>query len=403
MPSYKELRELCEEERQKSENFISQVFYLSYKKRSFKQYFTSIFESYETILKDLKEAFIPHIIWQYLAHKIFKENGKIHQPKIKNALNKYLDVEGWEWAKWNMRNPWDFSFAEIESQPADDFYEMGDLLTGEVYLLHDPFTTEVLKNAHYQKWLHLVYFNGECWQAYPPSSPFISLTADDLFFFATELHPNKDFETYLDVKEDLEANPVPYRMLMYGSHMPVSYSNQNEPFIYHFSEIDVAQFNIRDLETDFYIEETDGVYRLGLKEWEAYPHFSVAYYDAVEEEVFVLTAMTERGYRAVVKTLNKYDFYLSYDPEFLVTPPMLTTAETVLGKKISLSPYEDLFKETENADHQENLNQFLSLVLPAINKGEEPNIEKAAQKAGIPVETGRELLQSIYQKMKEDQ
>ena len=156
----------------------------------------------------------------------------------------------------------------------------------------------------------------------------------------------------------------------------------------------------KKLTKDFKTEYNDGVYRLGLKSWNEHPHFSQAYFDE-KNRVLLLTALTDRGFAALVVALNSYGYDFS-DRSFLrVNLTMVVTAGDILKKKIVLNEYEGMFSVTPSEESKEDLsklNALIALVIPDINAGRQPNVEALAKKAGMDIETARELIQQIMEK-----
>ena len=65
---------------------------------------------------------------------------------------------------------------------------------------------------------------------------------------------------------------------------------------------------------------------------------------------------------------------------------------------IELNEYEGLFSEETSPGEKENLAKFntlLRLVLPDINSGRKPDIEILAKKAGVDVDTAKDLIEQI--------
>jgi len=77
---------------------------------------------------------------------------------------------------------------------------------------------------------------------------------------------------------------------------------------------------------------------------------------------------------------------------------MVSTASDILKKKIDLIKYEKLFSKKSSPAEKENLdrlNMLIGLALPDINAGREPDIESLAVKAGLDIETARDILDQI--------
>jgi hypothetical protein len=86
------------------------------------------------------------------------------------------------------------------------------------------------------------------------------------------------------------------------------------------------------------------------------------------------------------------------DPQIRVHMVMLSLITKILKRNIQLDPYEKLFsvKSTRvNSDSLNKLNEILRLALPDINANKNPDVESLAKKAGIDVETARDLLEQV--------
>jgi len=82
---------------------------------------------------------------------------------------------------------------------------------------------------------------------------------------------------------------------------------------------------------------------------------------------------------------------------------MLTCIKTILGKDLQLNPYEEYFTVKPNPSEQDSLNKLnrlLSLALPLINSGQEPDVQALANEVGVDEETARELLSNSIKKIK---
>ena len=74
---------------------------------------------------------------------------------------------------------------------------------------------------------------------------------------------------------------------------------------------------------------------------------------------------------------------------------MLTAVKDILKKDLHLNPYEELFERKSTPGEQEmmkKLNRLLSLAIPVINAGKEPDIDALAKETGLDTETARDLL-----------
>jgi hypothetical protein len=140
-----------------------------------------------------------------------------------------------------------------------------------------------------------------------------------------------------------------------------------------------------------------------LKEWESSPHFSVAYYNE-KNQTIQATALTEKGFEGLVDALNKYDIKIDKVADIYLRPSMHATAEDILKRKIELMPLELLFEsenEEELDEELQKLNDLIGLAVPAVNSGEEPDLEAMAAQLGLDFDKNRETIEKIISDLKD--
>jgi len=114
--------------------------------------------------------------------------------------------------------------------------------------------------------------------------------------------------------------------------------------------------------------------------------------------------MTDRGFDALVKAFHDFGYTYPKEPFIRTHPSMIATATIIMNKEVELNEYDKLFTiepSAENKEFIDKLNVFTRLVLPDINAGREPDIEKYAAKAGIDINTARDLIRAIRDKTDE--
>lgn len=334
---------------------------------------------------------------QYLAHRVFREDGLIRKFLYHSALKK-LTSDEMKYLEFQADNPWRFSFSTITANPAEDFYLMGDVFRGENFLLYSPSVTETLKTQRVALWLSLVLFNGSCWQTYGPVNHFSGFEPDDIYFFATEV--NGDIESDLDLIAEVETNPVPFMHLITGSSLPMLTSNKYR-MLRVMAEHIIPNLDTRILAGQFKSAYSNGVYRLTLKRWGTHPHFAEAWYDENIDRL-LLTAMTDRGFAELTKAFAECGLELDVEPDVRVHQTMLKVASDILGREIDLPDYSHLFQKDISPEKQkdlDNLNMLLNLAMPDINAGKEPDYRSIATKAGVDPERAKEILRQVIEQI----
>jgi len=400
MKTYKEIEAVCDQNTELINEIVDKhlLYYAAYKEQSHTEFEKRV-ASYHHITSKFQEGWVNRLKAQYIAHRIFKRSGFINK-FLNHSEIKDLTSEKQDFLHFQAQYPWRFTFSIITNNPAEDFYEMTDIFTGETFLVYSPGVTNTPQEQQVLLWFNLIQYNGECWQTYGPIIYYKSFEPDDIFFFATELRPNKDFETDEEIVEDIENNPVPYMMLLGGANYPLS-SYNGEQLLQIIAEHEADTFTKDVLEEDFEISYNKGVYQLMLKDWGTYPHFCTAYYDE-NEGILFLYAMTDRGFNTLADHLNAHNYTLSYEPDIRINISMHKTAEDILKKKIPINPYQLLFREEASPAQKEELNKvndLLRLAMPDINAGREPDIERLAQQTGVDIETARRTIQQIRDKL----
>ncbi|MFT3949942.1 MAG: hypothetical protein QM763_23455 [Agriterribacter sp.] len=352
-------------------------------------------EKYRHITRQQDPAWVNYMKTQYIAHRIFKKNGLINK-YLHHSVLKELDASEIDYLRQQAAKPWRFCFSKITGIPAEDFYEMEDILNGEAFLLYSPGTTDILRRGNKTLWFNLIAFNGVCWQTFGTINGYSSFYADDIFFYATEMDPA--LESKADIIAHIESNPVPYMMLLSGSELPVIV-NGNEQIIFTQAEYDLQLPAAENLKKDFKIQTAGNVTQYSPKRWDSFPHYAQFYYDS-QKKLLRLKAMTNKGFAKLTEKMNAAGIPVSPEPDMSVTPTMLNTAEKILKKKIMLDEYVSLFEEEENPTDKEGvdkLNALVQLIVPYLNAGKEPDISMLARKTGYDAFTIKDVIAQMRQ------
>lgn len=394
MKDFKNIRLICEENSNISEKLIDRfLLYYAAHHNNLEREMNQKFAAYKHLNHLLKTEWINRLKSQYIIHRVFKKDGLI-KGFLKHPALKALDEKEREYLEFHAEHPWKFSFSIITGNPSESFFMMEDVFTNEEFLLYSPGVKQTLKEKPVLLWFNLISYNGACWQSFGPIGAYSSFEPDDIFFFATELKSDITGEDQL--LSNLESNPLPYMMLLCGGSAPLVF-NREDQFVHVLAEYELESINTKKFTKTFITEYNKGVYRLSLKTWSEYPHFSQAYYDE-NKKILVLSSMTDRGFAALVEGTNEYGYKFSFDPLLRVNASMVLSASDILKKKIRLTEYEDLFVKESSASSRkthDELNAFIGLVLPDINAGHEPDINAAALKSGIDINTAKKLVEEM--------
>jgi hypothetical protein len=394
MPDFAHLKSVCKVSTDFSKNVIDE-FLVPYavRREQLEREMDLRFGRFRKVTQELQPGWVNLFKTQYIGHRVFKKGGLIKK-YLNHAAVKDLTPDERNYLTDQAVVAWRFSFSMITAMPETDFYEMEDVFSGDSFLLYSPSVSKTMSAGNVSLWFNLIGFNGHCWQSFGPVISFQSFVPDDIFFFATELNPK--IETEEELMEDVEANPVPYMMLITGSSYPATVHGEDE-MVQAIGEFPLFGFDSNRFRDDFTIEYAQDVYRLKPGIWAEPPHFAAAYYSE-EENTLLLTALTDRGYEALAKSLFRCGLKISVEPDIRLHLPMIICIKNILGKEPGLNPYEGLFNIKSSPQEEANmdrLNHLLSLALPYINAGQEPDVAALAREAGLDEETAREVLDQM--------
>lgn len=394
MVDFEKITDECERAREISASVIDNfLIYYAAAKNKLNTAFDLLVKPYTHIIREGPPGWSASLKSQFICHKIFKKGGLIH-PYLNHSDIKVLKQEELDYLKKQSERPWRFSFSFITDHPWEDFYRMEDVFTDETYLLYSPGTKEIIQETHPVLWLNLIGFNGYCWQSFGPINGYQSFDADDIFFFATELHPEIENEDMLI--NDIERNPIPYMMLLIGSRQPDIY-NKKDRITFNVSECDYLPFQSEPMKGEFEITYEKGIGRMCPKRWSGFPHFARVYFDE-KKSIILLIAMTDKGYFNLVDKLKLYGITAPELADIRVSFQMISVTEGILKKKIKLDPYENIFEKPAPPDKKENLdkiNNAIQLMLPDLNAGRTPDFESIAGKTGEDTENLKAVFKHI--------
>lgn len=401
MPNYESIAAHCKSNSKISEKVVDEwAIYYAAAQDKLDKLFAKRIKPHSGAANQLGSAEINMLISQYIGHSVFKEGGLVNK-YLNHSQVKRLPEEEYSFLENQAANPWKFAFTVIVDQPAEDFYTMEDVFTGENYLLYSPGTSVTIQErGRILLWFNLIAFNGQCWQTFGPVVGYTGFDSDDIFFFATELSDRvSDEETLI---ENLESNPLPYMMLISGAAYPVTFHKEEE-IVNVLSIHEAVDLNMEGIEKAFEMDYAQGIYQLTQTGWGEFPYFNRAYYNELDKEL-VLHSMTDVGFRNLAKAMAKYGIKQDEYPQVRVHVPILMTIKKILGTEIILNEYEEYFREAAPASESQSegikkLNDLIALLLPEINAGQTPDIEAAAKKVGVDLETANEVVKMFQEQI----
>ncbi len=402
MPSYEAIAQYCEERKAITQQYEEFLMHFIAGKEGLDKTVQTAFRKYRHAWKGLSEAELNTLKGEFVTHRIFREGGLIHQYIDQGALKRELSSEEYALLLERAQESCFFSFGIVRERPAENFFNMVDILGGEEYLLYSPGMEKTLTERNVRMWLNLVQFNGECMETYGVIIGFSAFEPSDIVFYASEVHHEAWFEDGAEIRAEVEKNPVPYLALLSGSDLPVT-MHGDQPMVYLFSEYDEEPFETEPLREEFVVEYHKGVYRFSYKEpKDQLSGMSALYYDE-KERLLIPFAMADQAYEELIDVLNGHGFGLDEEPDHRVNLSMLLQSEKLLGKKAPLRKYEALFEKEPDEQTQgqiDQLDEFMALILPDLNAGREPDFDHAVQKTGVDRETAKDFMAHIQERLR---
>ena len=352
-----------------------------------------IAQKYTHVVRDLPPNWVPAVIDQFLAFKLFGPDG-LALNYFAHPLILRKSPREQEYLYFQFSHPWRFAFIRPQAVLGNNVFEMKNALTEESLLLYSPGIAKYEALGGMSLYFALLASNGDCFQTYGPISYFQGLQPYDLLFFAQQLEARP--LNLAELEQRLQQDPLPFMALFIAAKFPLTY-HKTDLLVINQSELGLEKFDPPRWERYFFLERKEDLYKLGLKHWRKGPHFCSCYFSSQEQRLIV-GSLTERGYNKLVGTLAELGFVLPAVPEIRVTAGGLLAAEKVLRKKIILNPYEQKFSPKPAPDsfaQPDDLKRFTELLIPYLNSEAEFDLERLAQQADIPYETALKLAHEI--------
>ncbi|MDZ7772364.1 MAG: hypothetical protein U5K31_06465 [Balneolaceae bacterium] len=396
MSTWSDIEELCGRSSEQCDRLVDEfLLYYAAQRERLDREMDKRFARFRHVTRQLPASWENSCKAQYIAYRLFREGGLI-RAYLKHAALQGLSDDDRRYLEHQADHPWRFSFSQIVSQPERHFFEMKDVFTGDTFLLYSPGTTRELQLRRPVMWFNLLDYNGSCWQTYGPICPFWGFEPEDILFYFRQLRPRNAGEDPAALLKDLDRNPVPYMALFAKSQLPLTF-HKNHQFKYHFAEYLDDSFDSEPFKMHFRSEYAEGVYRFTSLEMGEFPHFATVFYEE-DEELLTLYAHTAAGFEMLIRDLNSYGYELLPNPDICVNIAMHTTAQTLLGREITILPYGELFREeVDEVDRQmlDKMNTFFAAYMEDHNAGKATDIEHLAKMSGLELETARDLVRQV--------
>ncbi|PZX59376.1 hypothetical protein LV84_01407 [Algoriphagus ratkowskyi] len=396
---YTAIRAKCKKTSDFSDPILNELMYYAAQRNKVNQHFDLLAKKHKSIFGRLDQSNQGLFKSQYIIHEIFKKEGLIHK-YLNHSAVKSMPQEDYTYLEKQAQMPWRFTYWFFRSSPAPDFFESVDIFTGEEFLLFSPGVSLTLIDSEVATFGGLISSDGSCYQTFGPLTGFRSFQADDIFFYGGELDPL--VESIDNLLALIQKDLFSFLLLSVFSAIPMVKHERHE-ILHVISGIEFTDFDMLLWEKDFRVEYSDEVFKMSLKELDGFPHFCCVYWSEAKEEL-TLSAMTDFGYDALLNSLKKLGIQVPSEPDIRLHLSMQTAIEDILGNQVDLLPYEKLFQsgsdENVKSPEMDALNDFLNLLVPAVNSKKEVDLDLMISETGADPQAARAIYKDLMKKLK---
>jgi hypothetical protein len=394
---YSVIKAKCQKISDFSEPVLNELMYYAAQKNKLDQRFDQLAKKHKRVFDRLDPSNQRLFKSQFIVHEIFKRGGLIHK-YLNHTQIKRLPQDVYDYLQKQAAVPWRFAYWYIRSSPSPDFFEAVDVFTGEEFLLFSLGVSRTLMDSNIATFGGLISSNGSCYQTFGPLIGFMSFNADDIFFYAGELDPS--LESIDDLTVLVEKDLFSFILLFAFSAIPMV-QHKGDEILSVNSVIEFSDFEVDLWQKDFRVENSKGVFKMSRREIETFPHFGCVYWDEHEEELMV-SALTDIGYFTLVKCLAKLGIAVPLEPDIRLHLSMKTAINDILGYKVDLVPYEEIFQnrsyQNDTSPEMNTLNGFLILLMSAVNSNKEVDIDRIISETGADPQVAKAVYEDLIKK-----
>lgn len=400
MVNFEKYKRICDENSAASREYVDDfMMYYAAGRDNVEKEMEVQFRRFRHITHQFPQSVVNQMKAQYIIHRVLRRDGLIGK-YINHATVLRKGPDALKFFKAQLDNPWRFAFTEMIDMVAPHFHHHRDVFTGEEYLIYSPGMSQTFSDHDESvcMWFNLLAFNGHCWQTYGPIAAYKSIEPDDVFYFGTELDDRISGDD--DLLDLISRNPVPFMMLVSGGNVPVVVNN-NDPLVVHTAAVDTLELDPERLRPSFSIVRSRGIVKLSLPPWDEPMHYSAAYLDTSDGELFCY-AMTARGFKALTDVLAEKGIKVD-GPDILVNISSIVTMESILSRKIKTNPYESLFDEpsSEKDDAMmQKLNVALNLAMTDFNARRGLDYEAYAAATGLTIDELKPIIEASLERVR---
>ncbi|WP_157963306.1 hypothetical protein [Algoriphagus litoralis] len=398
---FNELRDKCESYCRITDPVLTEIMYYGAVKSGLDTKFSVYSKRYKHIVSKWDEANWSRFKSQYIVHEIFK-NKKLISSYLNHSQIKALPQETFSLLHALSEEEWRYTFWQIQANPAPDFFWALDLVSLKEFLLFSPGVSAYLKTGNPKFFGGLIHpTENNCFQTFGPLVSYLSMDADDLFYFAAEVDPLL-YESGQDIADIISDELFMFLLLAAFGHIPAQiYSGYELVFV--SGEVELEDIDFSALSQFFTIEYNPPIVKIVHKEYGEFPHYANAYFHE-EQQVLYLSSMTDYGYEHLISDLERLNLPIDAEPQVRLHLSMKMAVEEIFRKKVEMMPYEKHFVKDTDASASssielEKLNHFLQRLMPLLNSKKEVDIDRLIDETGAEPESAKKIYIHIRQKL----
>ncbi len=323
--------------------------------------------------------------------------------RARKFLNTHRDILGKpekQLLRHFMNRPWFYALFSIKETLGDNLFNITDLDSGESLLFHSPGLAQ-FEHENIAIFLHLLFDNGACYQAFGPFHYYRGFQPYDFEFLARMLSPQLYHKSGLS--SVIANKPAYFLLLDRWSEIPVQVHNQ-EIVCLCSNSIDMDVFDPEGYGSAFNVDRKDELVRYSLKGSEDPFQTADIYYDGKKQKLF-LFAYGRHRYHELVEHLSG-TVEVPAEPYWQGTVLMLAAVSEMLGRNIPAMDYEQIFTEQEapSPEAQKELDKINALLQEINNRhnlGIDAPIQELARIYDVPLETALQM-QKMLNELTED-
>ena len=378
--------------------FQDQLFTWANRKEKFLKPYNRDLRKMKSMAAELPEEWHNHSLGQVAAGEVFI--NPVRTRKFLHTHREELGKAEKQLLRYFIDQPWFYSLFSVKETLGDNLFEITDLDSGEILLLHSPGLSQ-FEHERIPLFLHLLFDNGACCQALGPCHYYRGYQAYDFEFLAKMVSPQLYRQSGLSAV--IADKPSCFLLLDRFSETPVQVHGE-EIVCLCSDSVKLDSFDPEKFAGAFNVDRRDELVRCRLKTAESPLQTAELYYDGKKRELFLLAYGLDR-YRRLAGHLSG-TVEIPEKPYWQATSLMLAAVRSLLDRNIPGLDYEKIFGgqeplKPEARKEMDQINALMQEITNRQNLGIEAPLDEMAGLYNVPMETALQM-QGVLTKMTED-